>query len=89
MKAIRIHTFGPTEEVLQYEDVPIPEPKQNEILISVYVVARIGSIPKNCPLFREENLPDRLLKSARKSPVFQPGSASWRTPARVGMQNTP
>jgi NADPH2:quinone reductase len=35
MKAIRIHTFGPTEEVLQYEDVPIPEPKQNEILVRV------------------------------------------------------
>ena len=26
MKAIRIHKFGPTAEVLQYEEVPIPEP---------------------------------------------------------------
>jgi NADPH:quinone reductase len=35
MKAIRIHQFGPTEEVLQYEDVPVPEPKTGEVLIKV------------------------------------------------------
>ena len=35
MKAIRIHKFGPTEEALQYEDVPIPEPKGMEVLIKV------------------------------------------------------
>ena len=35
MKAIRIHNFGPTEEVLQYEDVPVPEPKAGEVLIKV------------------------------------------------------
>src|SRR5881396_2946163 len=35
MKAIRIHEFGPTEEVLRYEDVPTPEPAADEILIKV------------------------------------------------------
>src|SRR5262245_48547545 len=35
MKAIRIHKFGPTEDVLQYEDVPVPEPKADEVLIKV------------------------------------------------------
>jgi NADPH:quinone reductase len=35
MKAIRIHNFGPTEEVLQYEDVSVPEPKSGEVLIKV------------------------------------------------------
>ncbi|MGH8546742.1 MAG: quinone oxidoreductase family protein, partial [Gammaproteobacteria bacterium] len=35
MKAIRIHKFGPTEEALQYEDVPIPEAGSNEVLIKV------------------------------------------------------
>ena len=35
MKAIRIHNFGPTEEVLKYEDVPKPEPAPNELLIKV------------------------------------------------------
>ena len=35
MKAIRIHKFGPTEEVLQYEEIPVPEPGSNELLIKV------------------------------------------------------
>ena len=35
MKAIRIHQFGPTEEVLQYEEVPTPEPRPGELLIKV------------------------------------------------------
>jgi len=35
MKAIRIHQFGPTEEALQYEDVPTPEPGPSELLIKV------------------------------------------------------
>ncbi|MGH7872577.1 MAG: quinone oxidoreductase family protein [Candidatus Binatia bacterium] len=39
MKAIRIHKFGDTEEVLQYEDVPVPEPKTDEVLIKVEAAA--------------------------------------------------
>jgi NADPH:quinone reductase len=39
MKAIRIHKFGDTEEVLQYEDVPVPEPKAGELLIKVEAAA--------------------------------------------------
>ena len=35
MKAVRIHNFGPTEDVLQYEEVPVPQPKSGEILIKV------------------------------------------------------
>ncbi len=35
MKAIRIHQFGPTEEALQYEEVPTPEPGPGELLIKV------------------------------------------------------
>src|SRR4029434_10186110 len=35
MKAIRIHKFGPTEDVLHYEDVTAPEPKSGEVLIKV------------------------------------------------------
>lgn len=35
MKAIRIHEFGQSEDVLQYEDVPMPEPKAGEVLIKV------------------------------------------------------
>jgi NADPH:quinone reductase len=39
MKAIRIHNFGDTEDVLQYEDVPVPEPKAGEVLIKVDAAA--------------------------------------------------
>src|SRR6266481_5038669 len=39
MKAIRIHQFGPTEDVLQYEDVPLPAPKVGEVLIKVEAVS--------------------------------------------------
>jgi NADPH2:quinone reductase len=35
MKAIRIHEFGQSEDVLKYEDVPVPEPKAGEVLIKV------------------------------------------------------
>ncbi|MFQ5681858.1 MAG: zinc-binding alcohol dehydrogenase family protein [Candidatus Binatia bacterium] len=35
MNAIRIHEFGPTEEVLQYEDIPVPEPGPQELLVKV------------------------------------------------------
>ena len=35
MKAIRIHKFGDSEDVLQYEDVSAPEPKAGEVLIKV------------------------------------------------------
>jgi len=35
MKAIRIHQFGPTENVLQYDDVPTPTPAADEVLIRI------------------------------------------------------
>jgi NADPH:quinone reductase-like Zn-dependent oxidoreductase len=35
MKAIRIHEFGQSEDVLKYEDVPVPGPKPGEVLIKV------------------------------------------------------
>lgn len=35
MKAIRIHQFGPTEEVLRYEEVPTPKPGPQELLVKV------------------------------------------------------
>jgi len=35
MKAIRVHKFSESDDVLQYEDVPVPEPKAGELLIKV------------------------------------------------------
>ena len=59
MKAIRIHEFGASEDVLKYEDVPVPEPKAGEVLIKVeaaslnradlvYAGARIASPLTRC-----------------------------------------
>jgi NADPH2:quinone reductase len=39
MKAVRIHKFGDTEDVLQYEEVPVPEPKAGEVRIKVEAAA--------------------------------------------------
>jgi NADPH:quinone reductase len=39
MKAIRIHRFGPAEDVLQYEEVPTPAPGAGELLIKVEAAA--------------------------------------------------
>src|ERR1700743_3630920 len=38
MKAIRIHEFGGTD-VLELEDIAIPQPAENEVLIKVYASA--------------------------------------------------
>jgi NADPH:quinone reductase-like Zn-dependent oxidoreductase len=35
MKAVRIHEFGSTAEVLRYEEAPIPEPGPDELLIKI------------------------------------------------------
>ena len=35
MKAIRIHQFGSSADVLQYEEVPIPEPGPDELLVKI------------------------------------------------------
>lgn len=35
MKAIRIHKFGPSEDVLEFEEVPPPEPGPQELLVKV------------------------------------------------------
>jgi NADPH:quinone reductase-like Zn-dependent oxidoreductase len=39
MKAIPIHQFGPTEEVLQYEDISTPAPGPGELLIKIEAAA--------------------------------------------------
>src|SRR5581483_10969553 len=39
MKAIRIHRFGPGEDVLQYEEVPKPSAGAGELLVKVEAAA--------------------------------------------------
>jgi NADPH:quinone reductase-like Zn-dependent oxidoreductase len=38
MKAIRIHEFG-SPDVMKLEDIPVPEPGENELLIKVYATS--------------------------------------------------
>src|SRR3989440_10787091 len=57
MKAVQIHAFG-GPEVLQYEDVPQPQPKANEIMVRVHAAGvnpvdwkiREGYLPTPLPL---------------------------------------
>jgi len=39
MKAIRIHQYGGLSEELKYEDVPVPEIKENQVLVKVYAAS--------------------------------------------------
>jgi NADPH:quinone reductase len=60
MKAIRIHQFGPTEEVLQYEEVPTPQPGPQELLIKIEAAslnrADLG-LRKGSYRIKQEDLP--------------------------------
>src|SRR5258708_33683379 len=52
MKAIRIHRFG-GPEVLDLEDVPVPQPRENELLVRIHAASvnpvdykiRRGTVP--------------------------------------------
>ena len=56
MKAIRIHKCGEAEQ-LSYEDVPIPEPKENEVRVKIEAAGvnyidiyhRTGLYPNDVP----------------------------------------
>src|ERR1043166_5157512 len=60
MKAIRIHQFGPTEEVLQYEEVGTPQPGPQELLIKIEAAslnrADLG-LRKGSYRIKQEDLP--------------------------------
>ena len=77
MKAIVVHEYG-GPEVLKFEDVPIPEPKEDEMLIKVFA-AGVNSFDgscarastqrfskRSCPGIPAMTLPARLKKSAAK-----------------------
>jgi hypothetical protein len=100
MKAIRIHKFGPTEDVLQYEDVPAPEPKAGEILIKVEAAslnratlayAKVLTVfpPMRSRLFLVANLPAQLKNSAPALTNIESASVSLRIRVSVVTRNTP
>src|SRR5919108_2726997 len=84
MKAIRIHKFGATEEVLQYEDVPMPEPGSNELLIKVEAASlnradlglRKGSYrvaPEALPIIPGREFAGTITKVGAGVEEFRPG----------------
>jgi len=84
MKAIRIHEFGPTEEVLQYEtDVPVPEPGEGEVQIKVEAASLnradlgfrrgTGRAPTDLPLIPGRELAGTVTKVGLGVQGFQAG----------------
>lgn len=87
MKAIRIHQFGPTEDVLQYEEnVPVPEPGEGEVQIKVEAASLnradlgfrrgTGRSPADLPLVPGRELAGTITK-------FGPGVTGFRVGQKV------
>ena len=100
MKAIRIHEFGQSEDVLKYEDVAVPEPKAGEVLIEVEAASlnradlglRKGTYriaADALPVTPGRELPERSPSSAPASANFASVSASSATRVSAATPNTP
>ncbi len=95
MKAIRIHQFGPTEEVLQYEEVPEPTPGPQDLLIKVEAASlnradlslRKGSYrvaPEELPLIPGREVAGTVHSVGSEVEGFQAGQRVVAHPARGG-----
>ncbi|MFQ5539522.1 MAG: zinc-binding alcohol dehydrogenase family protein [Candidatus Binatia bacterium] len=95
MKAIRIHQFGPTEEVLQYEDVPTPEPGPQEVLVKVEAASlnradlglRRGSYrvaPEDLPLTPGREFAGTVAAVGPETQIFQVGQRVVAQPGLGG-----
>jgi NADPH2:quinone reductase len=93
MKAIRIHQFGPTEEVLQYEEVPTPQPGSQELLVKVEAASlnradlslRRGSYrikPEDLPLIPGREFAGTVVSLGPAATGFQNGQ---RVVAQTGL----
>ncbi|MFQ5849514.1 MAG: zinc-binding alcohol dehydrogenase family protein [Candidatus Binatia bacterium] len=95
MKAIRIHQFGPTEEVLQYEDVPLPFPGAQELLVKVEAASlnradlglRRGSYrvaPEDLPIIPGRELAGTVASVGSEVQGFQVGQRVVSQPGKGG-----
>ena len=95
MKAIRIHQFGPTEDVLQYEDVQTPEPGPEEVLVKVEAASlnradlglRRGSYriaPEDLPLTPGREFAGTVVTVGSKIQYFQKGQRVVAQPGLGG-----
>jgi NADPH:quinone reductase len=84
MKAIRIHNFGATEDVLQFEEVPVPEPGSGELLIKIEAASlnradlslRSGNYriaPEDLPIIPGREFAGRVAKLGDSVNEFQVG----------------
>lgn len=95
MKAIRIHKFGPTEEVLQYEEVPTPVPGPQELLVKVEAASlnradlslRRGTYrvdPKDLPLIPGREFAGKIAALGSEVKGFAAGQRVVAHPAKGG-----
>lgn len=95
MKAIRIHRFGATEEVLQYEEVPVPKPADDELLIRVKAAAlnradlslRRGAYrvsPSDLPIIPGREFAGTVVEVGASVQGFRPGDDVLAYPGKGG-----
>lgn len=95
MKAIRIHQFGPTEDVLQYEEVPTPAPGAGELLVKVEAAAlnradlglRRGTYrvdPKDLPLIPGREFAGKITALGSDVEGFKTGQRVVAYPGKGG-----
>jgi len=95
MKAIRIHQFGETEEVLKYEDVPTPEPRPEDILVKIEAASlnradlslrsgRYRVDPKDLPLIPGREFAGTIAALGSDVKGFRIGQRVVAQPARGG-----
>src|SRR3989338_3400452 len=95
MKAIRIHQFGPTEEVLQYEEVPTPAAGPGELLVKVEAASlnradlslRKGTYrvdPKDLPMIPGREFAGTVAAVGAEVSGFKPGQRVVAHPAKGG-----
>src|SRR5262245_57637778 len=92
MKAVQIHGFG-AEDVLRYEDVPIPSPAPRELLIKMeaasvnhgdLVIRENGNIhigPKDLPLILGRELAGVVVEVGSSVRNYAPGQRVVALPA--------
>ena len=95
MKAIRIHRFGPGEDVLEYEDVPEPKPGAGELLVKIEAASlnradiglRRGTYrvaPEDVPIIPGRELAGRVQAVGSGVSDFRAGQRVVAYPAKGG-----
>ncbi len=95
MKAIRIHRFGPGEDVLQYDEVPKPNPGAGELLVKVQAAAlnradlglRRGTYrvaPEDLPIIPGREFAGRVEASGTGTEHFRVGQRVVAYPGKGG-----